>query len=171
MGMPSKSITIYHLEMCDRKAFCARPGPAGFDVAMVAPPRPELNRRYYGLVGSQWQWTDRLKWSDDDWHRYVHRDGLGTWIGQFHDQPAGYFELESQADGNIEIAYFGLLHEFIGQGLGGALLSAAVQRAWNLPDTRRVWVHTCTHDHQHALDNYLKRGFEIFRTEHRHAPV
>jgi GNAT superfamily N-acetyltransferase len=77
----------------------------------------------------------------------------------------GYFELESQAGGNVEISYFGLLPESIGKGLGGALLSAAVEGAWKLPDTRRVWVHTCTHDHEHALANYLKRGFRIFKTE------
>ena len=32
--------------------------------------------------------------------------------------PAGYFELDDQ-DGDIELAYFGLLPGFIGLGLGG----------------------------------------------------
>ncbi len=74
-------------------------------------------------------------------------------------------ELEAQAGGSVEIVYFGLLPEFIGQGLGGALLSAAVGRAWEVRDTKRVWVHTCSQDHENALSNYLARGFELFRTE------
>ena len=165
--MPTTSTTIFHLEMRDPQAFRPRAGPPGFQVAIVAPPNPELNRRFYCTVGSQWQWTDRRKWSEDDWQRYVQRDVLRTWVGQLHNQSVGYFELETQDDGNIEIVYFGLLPEFIGRGLGGALLSAAIERAWDAPDTRRVWVHTCTHDHQHALDNYRKRGFTIFKTVHQ----
>ena len=151
--------------MLDRDAFCPKAVPSGFDVAMVSPPEPELNRGFYCAVGSAWNWTDRLKWSDEDWDRYVLRDTLRTWIGRIGGESVGYFELESQGGGNVEIAYFGLLPEFIGRGLGGPLLSEAIENAWRLPDTRRVWVHTCTADHEHALDNYLKRGFEVFKRE------
>ena len=80
-------------------------------------------------------------------------------------ETVGFFELETQDAGNVEIAYFGLLPEFIGQGLGGPLLTATIERAWQLPNTRRVWVHTCTKDHKHAIDNYRNRGFEVFKTE------
>ena len=31
----------------------------------------------------------------------------------------------------------------------------------------RVWVHTCNLDSPHALDNYLKRGFQIYKV-HRY---
>lgn len=161
----STSTTIFHLEMWERARFCPKPAPPGFEVAVVDPADPQLNRRFYCAVGSDWNWTDRLKWSEDDWHEYVHRDALSTWVGRLDGQTAGYFELEAQADGNVEIAYFGLMPEFIGRGLGGPLLSASIEIAWNLPNTRRVWVHTCTDDHHHALANYLKRGFELFKTE------
>ena len=30
---------------------------------------------------------------------------------------------------------------------------------------QRVWVHTCSLDHPHALANYQARGFRIFRVE------
>ena len=88
-----------------------------------------------------------------------------TYVAHFDGQEVGYFELESQKGGDVEIVYFGLLPDFIGRGLGGALLSAAVERAWEITDTRRVWVHTCTEDHKHALDNYRQRGFILFKTE------
>lgn len=161
-----RSTTIYYLEMLDRQAFCSKAALPGLEVSLVAPPDPELNRRFYQEVGALWKWTDRLSWSGDDWHRYVHRDAIRTWVGRLRGQSTGYFELEFQNDGNVQIAYFGLLPEFIGRGLGGPLLTAAIERAWQAPDTRRVWVHTCTDDHKHALDNYLQRGFLLFKTEH-----
>ena len=66
-------------------------------------------------------------------------------------------------NGGIEIVYFGLLVNFIGKGLGGAMLSRALQHAWAL-GPERVWVHTCTLDHPAALANYEARGMRIYRT-------
>jgi len=48
------------------------------------------------------------------------------------------------------------------KGLGGGLLSAAVEKAWEM-ETKRVWVHTCSLDHPYALNNYQARGFQIYR--------
>ncbi len=77
--------------------------------------------------------------------------------------PAGYFELEDQPNGSVEICYFGLLPAFLGQGMGGALLTDAVRAAWNR-GASRVWLHTCSLDHPSALGNYLARGFSLFDT-------
>ena len=89
---------------------------------------------------------------------------LQTWIGYVRETPAGYFELDEQREnGNkqVELAYFGLLPSFVGRGVGGALLTEAIRRAWAL-GPQRVWVHTCTLDHPAALPNYQKRGFRIY---------
>ena len=75
--------------------------------------------------------------------------------------PAGYIELEAQADDNNEIAYFGLLPAFTGQRLGGYLLSEGVAHAW-ANGARRVWVHTCNLDGPTALANYQARGFRVY---------
>lgn len=157
--------TIFHLEMRDRSEFRPSVGPSGLSVEPVNPPDPEKNRELYRTVGGDWQWTDKLAWSGEDWRKYVCRDSLRTYTGSVDGKEIGYFELESQDGGNVEIAYFGLLPGYIGRGLGGALLSSAIELAWGLPDTRRVWVHTCTLDHEHALANYLKRGFSNFTIE------
>jgi GNAT superfamily N-acetyltransferase len=79
--------------------------------------------------------------------------------------PAGYFELQQQGDATVEIMYFGLSERFIGKGFGGYLLTQAIEQAWSLPNTRRVWVHTCSLDHPSALQNYQARGFSLFRTD------
>jgi GNAT superfamily N-acetyltransferase len=165
MSTEHKSTIIYYLEMLDPQDLCPSEAPEGFDVSMVRPPSPALNRRFYEAVGQPWEWTDRLVWSDDDWRRYVLRPVLQTWVGRYRGQSMGYFELETQAEGNVEIVYFGLLPEFVGRGLGGPLLTAAVERAWGSASVRRVWLHTCTKDHPAALKNYQRRGFEIYRTE------
>jgi GNAT superfamily N-acetyltransferase len=78
--------------------------------------------------------------------------------------PAGYFELEAQTRGDVELAYFGVLPQFIGRGIGGLLLSEAVKRAWEIGATR-VWVHTYTLDAPTALANYQARGFRIYKEE------
>jgi GNAT superfamily N-acetyltransferase len=64
----------------------------------------------------------------------------------------------------VEIVYFGLLPEFIGRGAGKAFLDAVVAEAWRA-DTNRVWLHTCTLDHERALANYVAGGFRIVREE------
>lgn len=50
-------------------------------------------------------------------------------------------------------------------GLGGYFLSRALRSAWDWPGTKRVRVHTCTHDHPHALENYTARGMTLYHTE------
>jgi len=76
--------------------------------------------------------------------------------------PAGYFELEQQAAGTVELAYFGLGPGFAGEGLGGWLLTRALEHAWCLDGTERVWVHTCSLDGPGALPNYRARGMVPF---------
>jgi len=134
-------------------------------LSIVSPPSFEVNRHFYQKVGQNWQWVDKLKWNEDSWNEYVSKNVLETWIGQIRGEPIGYFELGNESENGIEITYFGLLPKFIGQGLGGALLTAAVERAWKIPGISRVWVHTCSKDHKYALDNYIKRGFKLFKTE------
>ena len=89
---------------------------------------------------------------------------MSLWLLSVGGAPGGYFELRREVDGAVEIAYFGLLKEFTGRGFGAYLLTEAAERAWALGATR-VWLHTSTLDHPAALPNYLKRGFQVFRTE------
>ena len=63
-----------------------------------------------------------------------------------------------------EIAYFGILEEYIGKKFGGHLLSEAIKKSF-YTGSKRVWVHTCSLDHKHALKNYLSRGMKIFKSE------
>lgn len=157
-------ITTWHLEITDPKDFRPARPREGLRIERAEIPCPELNRFFYTAVGGDLFWVDRLAWTYDEWMAWLDRPELETWIGSVSGTPAGYFEIERQAGATVEIAYFGLLPRFVGRGLGGALLSRAVERAWEL-GARRVWLHTCSLDHPSALAAYQARGFRIFRTE------
>jgi GNAT superfamily N-acetyltransferase len=127
-------------------------------------------RFLYAEVGKPWHWLERLPWSDDLIRRHLAQTGLEIWVLYCNGAPAGFAELKRAPDKSTEIAYFGLLPEFIGRRLGRAFLSAAIAEAWK-GGTRRVWLHTCTLDHPSALPNYLKRGFRVSREEPYRARV
>lgn len=155
--------TVHYLEMTSRDQFRPAEECSGLELKQVRDPL--VNARLYREVGSPWQWTDRLVWSEADWQAWIDRPGVMTWLAEFEGREAGYVELEKQAQGDVEIVYFGLLATMLGQGLGGALVTRAVRRAWQIEGVRRIWLHTCSEDHPHALGNYHKRGFQTYRTE------
>jgi GNAT superfamily N-acetyltransferase len=158
-------VTTTYLEMTSRTELRpARLNAIPFQLTQVEIPCPELNRFLYTAVGTHWWWYSRLSWDYARWLAYLDRPDLETWIAYVSGTPAGYFELERQRDDAVELVYFGLLPGFIGKGVGGALLTAAITRAWDM-GAQRVWLHTCTLDHPQALANYLARGFRIFRVE------
>lgn len=160
-----QSVTTTYLEMTDRSSLCPAREPAlQFELKRVEVPAPEFNRFLYTAVGSEWVWYSRLSWDYAQWLAYLDRPELETWVAYVAGTPAGYFELERQPDCSVEIMYFGVLRSFIGKGLGGALLTSAITRAWDMGAVR-VWVHTCTLDHPQACRNYQARGFAVFRTE------
>lgn len=129
-------------------------------------PSPELSRFLYSAVGGPWHWHERLGWDWARWMDWLDRPEVETWVLHQIGTPAGYFELEAQAGGEVEITYVGLIPGFTGQGLGGYLLTQAAHRAWRMGEAvSRVWLHTCSLDHPAALANYLARGFVISKEE------
>ena len=139
------------------------PSPAP-SVERMANCSPELFRHLYAEVGRAFRWTDRLAWRDAQVQQHLADPQVSIWLLSSDDKPAGYYELREHDDRSVEVAYFGLLPEFIGRGWGKYLLTRAVEAAWAL-NPSRVWLHTCTLDHPAALPNYLKRGFRPVREE------
>lgn len=121
-------------------------------------------RYLYSEVGRLYHWTDRLPWTNEEINAHLRQNSLSLFVLYYEGAPAGYFELLKGEDGSTEIAYFGLVQEFLGKGLGKHLLSAAIGQAWK-DGANRIWLHTCTLDDPAALPNYLKRGFKPFNQE------
>jgi len=137
---------------------------AGLEIRRVEALAPEFHWFLHQAVGAAFRWGGREDWGLEEWMAYIDRPGLETWVAWVKGAPAGYFVIEKREDGSVEITNLGLLARHFGQGLGGHLLTETVERAWDI-GANRVWLHTCTHDHEHALANYLARGFKIFREQ------
>jgi GNAT superfamily N-acetyltransferase len=160
-----QTVTTYYLEMLEADQLRFKEfRESDFWVGECKFKQFEYNRFLYHFIGNEWQWFAKQSWSNDDWREYVENENLRTWVGYMLGTPAGYYELRKQENDNIEIAYFGLAKPFIGQGLGGYLLSHAIKSAWEW-GAKRVWVHTCTLDHPNALENYQSRGMRIYKKE------
>jgi GNAT superfamily N-acetyltransferase len=163
--MPTVAVTRTYLEMTRPDQLLA----ARLDDPTVALDRafecPASFFRYlYVEVGRSYHWVDRLPWSDEQIRARLADPEVSLWLLRVKGSPAGYFELERHDDGSVEIAYFGLLPEFLGRGLGKHLLTVAVETAWSL-GASRVWLHTCTLDDPAALPNYRTRGLRPYKEE------
>ncbi len=157
-------VTTFFLEMNSMDELKAKARPDNIEVVESQIPEFRFNRYLYQLVGEQWQWTDKLAWSDEQWREYAERGDLRTWVARSKGSIAGYYELQKQDNHDVELAYFGLAPKFIGMGLGGYFLSHAIESAWSWEPIKRLTVNTCTLDHHSALQNYQARGFKIFKT-------
>ena len=136
-----------------------------YTLNLLDPSNFQLNKFFYKNVGKKHQWVDRLIWTDNQWIDYVSSKNVKTYIFKKKDDLAGFFELISHEEKKeIEIAYFGLLEEFQNKNLGSFLLSEAIKKSF-LNNINRVWLHTCSLDHENALNNYIARGMKIFKTE------
>ena len=177
MSMTMSPLVTTYLEMRSLEQLRSKRADARFRVREQKEPNWVFNRDLYFAVGEQWQWIDKRPWTDEQWKEYAAAPELRTFAAYYDGELAGYYELrhESEPDppsprlrrdrqGEVEIAYFGLLPEFVGRGLGGALLTSAIEEAWGL-SPKRVWVHTCNRDHPKALANYQARGMVIYKVE------
>lgn len=136
-------------------------------VERPARPSPALYRQCYRTVGAAHRWRDRWDWSDEEIRAHLADPDIAFHVAMRAGALAGYYELRRVADDHsVEVAYFGLVPDAVGRGLGRHLLSCAVRDAWALPPPPvRVWLHTSTLDHPHALPNYVARGFVPYKAE------
>ena len=125
----------------------------------------QLNKFFYKQIGRNHQWNDRLAWDDKKWINYVSNSNVFTFVLKSNEDIAGFFELIYHKDEpGVEIAYFGLLTDYMNKKLGGYMLTEAIKISFSY-HANRVWVHTCSLDHKNALKNYLSRGMKIYNIE------
>lgn len=155
------SVRRTHLELRSREEFRPARWPAEFvELVRRQPIAPVEYLELYALVGELWLWRDRLVWTRDELERYLASPHVHIWTALVRGGTAGYFELRQHADDSVEVMYLGLAPPFFGRGLGGWLLTRAVEEAFALGASRIV-LNTCTLDAPQALPNYLARGFRI----------
>ena len=125
----------------------------------------QLNKFFYKKIGKNHKWIDRLAWSEEKWIKYLSDNKVKTYVLKHKNNLVGFFELIFHKDEKeVEIAYFGILEEYQNKKLGSYLLSEAIKKCFEF-EIKRVWLHTCSLDHKHALNNYISRGMKIFKSE------
>ena len=141
-----------------------RPGQ-NFKISKVDPPDFQLNKFFYKQIGRNHRWIDRLSWSDKKWIEFVENPKVKTYILKDNSNLVGYYEtIYDLTKDHSEIAYFGILEEYFGKKCGGYLLSEAIKNLFE-DGISRVWLHTCSLDHENAIKNYLARGMQVFKSE------
>ncbi len=122
-------------------------------------PGAERYRALFRRVGTPWLWFSRLAIDEAALLAIIHDPAVS--IHAVIDRAGievGMLELDFREPPACEIAYFALVPELAGQGLGRWLMAETLQRAW-IKGIDRVWVHTCTLDHPSALNFYRAQGF------------
>ena len=157
-------ITTY-LQMFAPPTAAPRPLPANAAVGQAVRPTISFYRYLYNTVGEAYEWTDRRRMSDDKLASIIHDPKVEVHVLVVAGVPAGYVELDKRLFPEIELAYFGLIPEFVGRGYGLPFLQWGIAKAWQAHPTR-FWVHTCNLDHPNALSVYQKAGFEIYNVRH-----
>jgi|TARA_B110000438_G_scaffold297564_2_gene344137 ribosomal protein S18 acetylase RimI-like enzyme len=139
--------------------------PKKFSIKLLEKKNFEINKFFYRQVGIDHYWRDRLIWSDKEWANYANKKNLETWTMKYQDDFVGFYEIEFHPNLNeIELINMGILKEYRGKQLGSKLLSHSINVAAK-KTPKRMWVHTCSLDHKHALSNYKSKGFKIFQEE------
>ena len=158
-------MTVTYLEMTSPDQRSAAPGwTEPVTIQRAERPTVSFYRYLYDTVGEHWDWYERRRLTDDGLAAIIHDDTVEVFVLYVRGVPAGYVELDRRVDGEVEIAYFGLVPDYIGRGLGPALLGWALERAWSY-GPRRVRVHTCSLDHPKALAVYRRAGFTVYDRE------
>jgi GNAT superfamily N-acetyltransferase len=157
-------VTVFYLELLGPSPGSVPAPRDGLTVLHVESPTVPYYRTLYNSVGKAFHWLSRRKMSDDELAAVLGDPGNELHLLRVAGAPAGFAELDRRRPDEIELVQFGLMPDFIGQGLGKWFLRWTIDKAWSYAP-RRFWLHTCSLDHPAALPNYLKAGFALFKQE------
>lgn len=159
----SKKVNIYFLRMlkplvgieCDKKLYTLK--------LIEEPITTDDYLEMYNSVGSTFGWTDRLGLDPKKLYTDINKDNALIYLLQVDGEAVGYTELVVEGD-YIELLYFGLFNDKIGNGYGTHFLQLALAKAWS-QNPQWVQLNTCDLDHPKALSLYQSMGFETVETK------
>jgi GNAT superfamily N-acetyltransferase len=157
--------TITYLEMNARPSYNYPHLPVGSSAALLKAENPPVwyLLSLYDAVGRDYAWEDMHRRPKDEIAQQLERSEIYTLLE--HGWPQGFFMLEDIGEGRTDLAYFGMVPEAVGKGLGRWLLQTAILTAWDRSEIETLTVNTCTLDHPRALALYQKNGFHPVRRE------
>lgn len=155
---------VTHLEMRERPKPAPIP-PAPLRLVPWKAPAPAAYRALFRRVGEPWLWFSRLVMDDEALSTIIHDPAVEIYaVTDPRGVEVGLLELDFRSLPDCELAFFGLIPELTGKGLGRWLMAQAKALAWRREVTR-FWVHSCTLDSPAALGFYRKAGFVPYRRE------
>jgi len=163
--LPLIETTVTYLEMFSLPETPAVPAPPiKLQLLRLESPTTGYYLYLYDAIGSEWTWVNRKHMNKEELVKIIQDELVEIFVIYIGGAPAGYVELDRRNKPDIELAYFGLVPEYIGLGLGRYFLDWAIRQAWSY-GPKRVWVNTCTEDHPRALPLYQRLGFQVYAQE------
>jgi GNAT superfamily N-acetyltransferase len=159
---------VTFLELKSRPSAIPPPQPKG-KIALLRADRPPVHfyRYLYDAIGREYKWVDRKKLSDAQLCAVLRDEGVELYVLYVNGCPAGMAELDFREATAAQLAYFGLMPEFLGRRLGFFFLYHTALNAWARPISKLL-VNTCTLDHPRALPLYQRLGFVPYSREDRY---
>ncbi|MBL4740502.1 MAG: GNAT family N-acetyltransferase [Sneathiella sp.] len=153
-------VTITYLKMFEKPHPQQIPSPsAPHAILRAEKPTVAFYRFLYDAVGRDWGWLDRKKLSNDELKEIMEDKDTEVYVLYIRGVPAGYAELNyKKFPQSVDLAYFGIMPEFIGMKIGPYFLNWAIAQAWTRAPAD-ITVNTCTLDHPKALPLYQRFGF------------
>ena len=156
---------VTHLEMTAPPPTRPATLPEGASLRQVAAPTVAWYRDLFTRVGAQdWMWFSRLRMDDATLETTITDPAVEVHAVEREGRDEGLLELDFREDGSCELAFLGLTAGAQGLGLGRAMMTTAITRAFARP-IARLHIHTCTFDSPTALPFYLRSGFVPVRRE------
>ncbi len=157
--------TVTWLEMTARPTLPRREKPDhGLSLIRAQNPPVHFFRYLYDAVGAAYEWTDLHTWHDAQIAAFAQDDAVHLNVAYRNGCPVGFIMLDFRDAPVADVAYFGLMPEAVGSGLGSWLLLEGIHDAW-AAKIEKLTVNTCTLDHPSALPLYQKMGFEPVRRQ------
>jgi len=165
---PKRIPTVVTFLEMDRKPSALPPPQPKDKIAILRAANPPVHfyRYLYDTIGADYFWVDRKKKSDAEIAAILNASTLELYVLYVDGCPAGMAELDFADAAIAQLAYFGLMPQYVGRRLGYFFLYQAAKICWARPISK-LRVNTCTLDHPRALPLYQRVGFTPYSREER----
>lgn len=161
--MQSKEVIVTYLEMTDPPLDDSmEPPSADLHVQLWSDIDLQLYIQLHQEVGGPYLWFERINMNTKSLLQILQHPNVKVFLLYRGSEIAGFCELDGRQLPALEVSYFGLRPQFVGNRLGPYFLDRMLRTAWqDKPD--RIWLHTDTNDHPKALAMYQRAGFVIYQ--------
>src|SRR5689334_19730204 len=128
--MPTVDVKVYYLQMLAHNQHSVSAPRPGLLIVHAKKPSVAYYRFLYNGVGKEYHWYTRGRLPDAELAASLDHPRHEVHVLHVDGVPAGFAELDCRTD-EIELLQFGLMREFIGQGLGKYFLQWTIDHAWS----------------------------------------